>query len=120
MTQPSPAAESNTFLFVDDEPNILNALKRLFRGPQRTILTATSGAAGLDLLAEHQVDVVVSDMRMPEMDGATFLRHVREKSPDTQRILLTGYADIASTIAAVAAGSRIDSDVSSTRRLLAT
>ena len=44
-------------LFVDDEPNILNALKRLFRGPQRTILTATSAAAGLDLLAEHRVDV---------------------------------------------------------------
>ena len=101
MTQQSPAAESNTFLFVDDEPNILNALKRLFRGPQRTILTATSAAAGHDLLAEHRVDVVVSDMRMPEMDGATFLKHVREKSPDTQRILLTGYADIASTIAAV-------------------
>ncbi len=93
-----------TLLFVDDEPSILSALRRLFRPQGYRILIAEGGAAGLEILEQEAVNLVISDMRMPEMDGATFLRHVRERWPDTMRILLTGYADVTSTVAAINEG----------------
>ena len=93
-----------TLLFVDDEPNILNALKRLFRPLGYRIFIAESGKAGLEFLEREKIELVVSDMRMPEMDGAKFLEQVRNKWPDTVRFLLTGYADVGSTIAAVNSG----------------
>jgi len=91
-------------LFVDDEENILNSLRRLFRPLGYKILTAGSGAEALVLLEHESVDLVISDMRMPQMDGAQLLEQVRAKWPDTLRILLTGYADIGSTIAAINKG----------------
>jgi response regulator RpfG family c-di-GMP phosphodiesterase len=92
-------------LCVDDEPNILSALKRLLRSQGYQVQTAESGAGGLVLLAEStQTDVIISDMRMPEMDGAEFLECARQRFPDTIRILLTGHADIASTISAINQG----------------
>lgn len=99
-------AKPFTLLFIDDEANILSSLKRLFRPHGYRILTAESGPAGLELLGNDPqgVDVVVSDMRMPGMSGAEVLEQVRAKSPDTARILLTGYADISSTIAAINRG----------------
>ncbi len=93
-----------TLLTVDDEPSVLSALRRLFRKQGYRILQATSGAEGLALLREHRVDVVVSDMRMPEMDGAQFLEAVRDTDPAIMRILLTGYADVGSTVAAINRG----------------
>jgi response regulator RpfG family c-di-GMP phosphodiesterase len=93
-----------TLLLVDDEVSILSSLRRLFRLAGHYTLCAESGAEGLDILALHPVDMVISDMRMPEMDGATFLAEVRRRAPDTLRILLTGYSDIASTIAAINEG----------------
>lgn len=99
-SSPDPA----TLLFVDDEPNILNALRRLFRPLGYKIRTAEGGAEGLALLEGEPVDIVISDMRMPNMDGAQFLERVREKWPDAIRILLTGYADVSSTIAAINKG----------------
>lgn len=93
-----------TLLFVDDEANILSALRRLFRQHGYKIHTAEGGAQGLELLEREPVDLVISDMRMPNMDGAQFLEQVRQKWPDTVRILLTGYADISSTIAAINKG----------------
>ena len=80
------------------------ALKRLFRPHGYTIFTAVSGAAGLKLLEQEPADLVISDMRMPGMDGAAFLEQVRMRRPDTVRILLTGYADVSSTIAAINRG----------------
>lgn len=94
-----------TILFVDDEKNILSSLKRLFRPLIDKVLIAESGAEGLEILNSEPVDVIVSDMRMPEMDGAEFLEKVAAKWPDTIRILLTGYADITSTINAINKGS---------------
>lgn len=91
-------------LCVDDEQNILSSLRRLFRPVGYQILVAGSGAEGLQLLQEEAVDLVISDMRMPEMDGAQFLEIVRQRWPDTIRILLTGYADIASTVDAINKG----------------
>ena len=98
-------AEQATVLFVDDEPNILSSLRRLFRPLGYKVLTAESGAAGLQVLEqEARIDLVVSDMRMPEMDGARFLELVRERWPDTIRLLLTGYSDITSILAAINRG----------------
>ncbi len=93
-----------TVLFVDDEKSILNALKRTFRNTGYRLLTAESGAVGLALLARESVDLIVSDMRMPEMDGAEFLAECARRWPNTIRILLTGYADLDSTIEAVNSG----------------
>jgi len=90
-----------TLLFVDDEPSILSALRRLFRPQGYRILVAESGMAGLSILEQETVDLIISDMRMPEMDGATFLKEARQRWPDTMRILLTGYADVTSTVAAI-------------------
>ena len=93
-----------TILFVDDEANILSSLKRLFRPCGYQILTAESGKQGLEIMGQETVDLVVSDMRMPEMNGAQFLEKVRERWPDTIRILLTGYAEIGATIDAINKG----------------
>jgi CheY-like chemotaxis protein len=88
-------------LFVDDEPEVLEAVAVNLRR-RYDVVTATSGAAGLEHLeAEADFAVVVSDMRMPKMDGATFLALARETSPDVVRMLLTGHSDLDATIKAV-------------------
>ena len=107
MTEPqntTPQEAQATLLFVDDEANILASLKRLFRPQGYRILTAESGAQGLAIMAQENVDLVISDMRMPEMNGAQFLERARETWPDTVRILLTGYAEIGATIEAINKG----------------
>ena len=91
-------------LFVDDEKSILVALRRLCRNTDWDIYTAESGDEGLAVIAEHTIDLVVSDMRMPKMNGAEFLEQVVKRSPSTVRILLTGYSDVAATIAAIDKG----------------
>ena len=95
------ASRISTVLCVDDEPNILSALSRLFRSDGFRVRTAESGQAGLALLEAESFDLVISDMRMPVMDGATFLAHVRQRWPDTVRLLLTGHADVTSIMHAV-------------------
>jgi response regulator RpfG family c-di-GMP phosphodiesterase len=92
-------------LFVDDEPNVLEAIQRTLR--KRVVLqTATGGAEGLQLLRdEGPFAVVISDMRMPEMNGAQFLSKVREQSPEAVRMILSGQADLEATIAAVNDGN---------------
>lgn len=82
-------------LFVDDDPNILAGLKRLTRTRRDEWQTFFCEAAeeGLALMASQPVDVVVSDMRMPIMDGAEFLARVRTLHPATIRVILSGYAD---------------------------
>jgi len=91
-------------LCVDDEPNILSSLRRLFRTKGYQVKTAESGRAGLDILEKEHVDLVISDMRMPEMDGAKFLEQVRERWPETLRLLLTGHSDVTSIIEAINRG----------------
>ena len=88
-------------LCVDDEPKVLEGLTLNLRRHYR-VSTATNGLAGLAIIdGDAPPAVVVSDMRMPEMDGAAFLSQVKERSPDTVRLLLTGQADLDSAIAAV-------------------
>ncbi|WP_082615454.1 HD domain-containing phosphohydrolase [Acidovorax sp. Root267] len=91
-------------LCVDDEPNIVASLRRLFRGSGYQVATATSGAEAIAHLEQEPVDLVFSDMRMPGMSGAQLLEQIRERWPKTTRVLLTGYADIGSTIAAINSG----------------
>ncbi|MGK5023829.1 response regulator [Janthinobacterium sp. RB2R34] len=101
----SPDAARRTLLLVDDEQNILAALKRLLRRDDYHILTATSGQEGLDLLAGHAVDVIVSDQRMPGMLGADFLRKARLLYPQTMRIMLSGYTELQAVTDAVNEGA---------------
>lgn len=96
---------SRTLLLVDDEPNILTALKRLLRRDGYEILTANSGEEGLALLEDKAVDVIVSDQRMPGMSGVDFLRAAKEKYPDTVRIVLSGYTELKSVTDAVNEGA---------------
>lgn len=100
ITGDNPAA----ILFVDDEANVLKALRRLFHNENYVTYFALSGAEGLEILRQNTVDIVISDMRMPEMDGAEFLTQIVAQWPETIRILLTGYADIQSTSDAVNKG----------------
>ncbi|HWH87060.1 MAG TPA: HD domain-containing phosphohydrolase [Pseudomonas sp.] len=88
-------------LLVDDEESILNSLRRLLRGQPYDVLLATSGAQALEILAQQPVDLVMSDARMPNMDGASLLAQVRQQYPAAQRIMLTGYADPDAIIKAI-------------------
>lgn len=93
-------------LLVDDEPAVLSGLHRLLHS-EFAITTAEGGKAALNLLSESQQPfaVVVSDMRMPEVNGVALFSHFREKCPDTVRMLLTGFTDLESAIAAVNEGN---------------
>ena len=79
-------------LFVDDERRVLNSMRGMFRRDFDLFLT-TEGATAVKIAAENPIDVIVADQRMPGMSGIEVLGKVRELSPDTIRILLTGYAD---------------------------
>lgn len=90
-------------LFVDDEPNILDGLRRMLRSLRNEfdMQFAGSGSEALELMAGHRFDVVVTDMRMPGMDGAELLKTIKEKYPHTIRIMLTGQADETSILSTV-------------------
>ena len=91
-------------LLVDDEPLVLEGLKRQLR-KKIEVETAVGGREGLALIERSEpFAVVVSDMRMPEMNGSQFLEQVRKRSPDSVRMILSGQAEIESTIAAVNLG----------------
>lgn len=87
--------DKKTILFVDDEPNILSGLKRMLRSMRKTMnfQFAENGSTALEIMAAEKIDVVVSDMRMPGMDGATLLTTIQEQYPQAVRIMLTGQAD---------------------------
>lgn len=92
-------------LFVDDEPNVLASLKRIFRRENYRILTAASGEEALEVLAREPCHLMISDYMMPGMDGAVLLRKVRELYPDVIRIMLTGHADTGAVLGAIKDGA---------------
>jgi predicted signal transduction protein with EAL and GGDEF domain len=96
---------AETLLILDDEPNILNALRRLLRRENYEILTASTPANAFDLLARHRIQVIISDQRMPEMSGTEFLSRVKQLYPETVRIVLSGYTDVESLTDAINRGA---------------
>ncbi|MEC8812425.1 MAG: HD domain-containing phosphohydrolase [Pseudomonadota bacterium] len=94
-----------TLLVVDDEENILSSLVRLFSDEDGFDVIAKSSATdALAVLEDRPVDIIISDMRMPIMDGATFLAQAAQRWPDTARMLLTGFSDMESTVRAINEG----------------
>jgi len=97
--------KARTLLLVDDEEHILSSLKRLLRRDGYHIVTACDAATGLARLAETEVDVIVSDQRMPGMTGVEFLRRAKELYPGTVRMVLSGYTEIQSILDAINEGA---------------
>src|SRR5256885_3529058 len=91
-------------LLVDDEPNVLDGYRRTL-GREFTMETAVGGQEALALMEKAPYAVVVSDMRMPGMDGVQLLSRVKTQSPDTIRVMLTGHADMETAINAINEGS---------------
>ncbi len=91
-------------LLVDDEPNLTSALVRSLDRSQFEIFTADSAQKGLMILAGNDVDVVVSDERMPGMTGSQFLAEVRKNWPNTIRMILSGQADLEAAVRAINEG----------------
>ena len=100
----APAAGKKArILFVDDEERILTALRSIFRRDYH-VFTAVNGPEALEFVTKFNPHVVVSDQRMPEMTGVELLRLVKEAAPNTVRILLTGYSDLAATLGSINEG----------------
>ena len=97
--------EKHRILLVDDEENILRSLERLFMDDGYEILTATSGEEALERLNGDELPLVISDQRMPRMQGVELLDKIKSISPDTLGILLTGHTDINAAIAAINSGA---------------
>lgn len=100
----SSAMDKPIVLIVDDEESILNALKRSLGRVGVEIITASTAADALYILENTDVNLIISDMRMPDMDGAELLSNVAKDSPDTIRFLLSGHSDMESTIRAINEG----------------
>jgi putative nucleotidyltransferase with HDIG domain len=94
----------HTILFVDDEVNILKALKRLTRHESWNVVCASRGGEALEMMERQTAQVVVSDQRMPEMSGVDMLQAVRDRWPDVVRIMLTGYTDMNVAVDAINRG----------------
>ncbi len=90
-------------LFVDDEPANLRMLERLFRDDFE-IMTALSGAEALEIIELHEVELIISDQRMPGITGIEFLKRAAKLRPQTVRIILTGYTDVGELVEAVNSG----------------
>lgn len=96
-----------TILCVDDEENVLHSIKRTLAMEKYNVLTATSGVEGLEILKTEEVDLVISDQKMPNMSGHEFLKIVRENHPECIRIMLSGFSDFESLVKAVNDGEII-------------
>jgi DNA-binding NtrC family response regulator len=95
--------EKGRVLIVDDEPTILHGLSELF-GQEYAVFTSASAERALTLLQSERIEVVVSDYKMPGMDGLSFLIEVRRRHPQIVRILMTAYADMQLVIRAMNEG----------------
>lgn len=98
-------AKRYQILLVDDEPNVIKALARVFGQENYKILTAGNGREALDLLAKESVQVMISDFKMPEMDGGELMKRTKLMYPDMIRIMLTGHADVNAVMGAIKEGA---------------
>jgi DNA-binding NtrC family response regulator len=90
-----------SILIVDDEKMVLKVVENVLLKDNYEIITAQSGREGLEKLEQHRVDMVISDQKMPEMDGVDFLARVKLIYPETVTVLLTAYAEIETAIKAI-------------------
>jgi DNA-binding NtrC family response regulator len=104
VSTPASATEYK-LLFVDDETGVLKAMQRIFHLENYKIFTAPSGQQALSVLESENIQVVVSDHRMPGMTGTELLQEVKKRWPKTIRIMLTGYADVEAVMGAVNDGA---------------
>src|SRR5436190_676457 len=86
-----PVARPPTVVIVDDQPEILVSLRRVFRDERYEIATFSSPAEALEWMRTHEVDLIIADERMPDMRGSDLLDKIRQRSPRTIRVILTGY-----------------------------
>lgn len=93
--------DEKTILVVDDEQSILNSITRTLMDDGYRILTALGGEEGLTKLKDHEVDLVISDYKMPGMSGLEFLRQVQIDYPDILTIMLTAHGDIETAMEAI-------------------
>ncbi len=98
------ASEKPTILLVDDEKLVLNALYRALESPEWNLSTAESGVQALKIIEEQPIALVISDQRMPGMTGLELLNEIRRRSPETVRIILTGFAEMEVIIKAINQG----------------
>ena len=96
--------EKRTVLFVDDEVNILKAIRRLFMNDSFNALYAHSGSEAIDMLKEYEVHVIITDMRMPNMSGLDLLKVVRQEYPKIVRVVLSGYTQVTTLLTAINQG----------------
>jgi diguanylate cyclase (GGDEF)-like protein/PAS domain S-box-containing protein len=98
-------SRQRTLLLVDDEENVLAALRRLLRAEGWLVLSATSAEQALQLMARHEIDVILSDQRMPGMTGVELLRRAKQLYPETIRLVLSGYTELQSITDAINEGA---------------
>ena len=101
----APQAKAYRILLVDDEPNVLSALRRVFRQENYDVVTCQQPREALELLKREPFNVIISDFMMPGMDGGELLRQARQIEPDLIRIMLTGHADVNAVVGAVKTGA---------------
>src|SRR5688572_22126990 len=97
-------AESGTVLVVDDEPAIVESLTKIFRREGMTVLAATDGTTGLDLLRKHRVGVMLTDLMMPRTGGMDLLRAAKTVAPETEVVLMTAYGTVETAVEAMKEG----------------
>ena len=85
---------SKSLLFVDDEEEILEILVDFFGDNGYNLHTATKASDAMNIVNQHAVDFVLSDLKLPDASGSDFLDHVRERQPNTVRVLTSGYLDV--------------------------
>ena len=95
---------NHTVLFVDDEVNILRALQRLLRSEPMNLLTASTPEQALSLIDQEDINVIVTDQRMPEMSGVDLLSTVRDRQPEIVRMMMTGYTEMRIAVEAINRG----------------
>lgn len=101
----SRPAERYQLLLVDDEPGVLAALRRVFQRQNYQLHFARNGIEALKILEQHEIQLVISDFLMPEMNGSELLARVRERWPDTIRIMLTGHANTEAVMGSIKEGA---------------
>jgi type II secretory ATPase GspE/PulE/Tfp pilus assembly ATPase PilB-like protein/FixJ family two-component response regulator len=101
----STSQQKYTILFVDDEASVIKSMLRIFRKENYGLLSANSGQEALAIMAKEPVQVIISDHRMPGMNGTDLLREIKKRYPVTIRIMLTGYADVDAVMGAVNDGA---------------